>query len=225
MKPRQVLQPDVAIGSLCALALVVTTETRLLGSYGPSGQIEVAAVVLYAASVWLAVRRSVLTWPTGIAATGLYLYLFAEWRLYADAGLQLVFIAFSAWGWLAWSQGASRAVPEPRRIQARRLALVLLLVAAGTAATAAYLAEVDGAAPFWDALLTSGSLGALYLLIRGYVATWSFWIALDLAYVALFWSRELYLSAALYALLLAMAVRAAHEWRSLLQVSPAPAHA
>lgn len=169
---------------------------------------------------------SILTWPTGIAATGLYLYLFSEWRLYADAGLQLVFMAFSAWGWLAWSRGSVPGARAARRIPARRLAQVLLLVGAGTALTRTYLAEVDGAAPFWDALLASGSLGALYLLIRGYVATWSFWIALDLAYVALFWSRELYLSAALYALLLAMAIRAALEWRSPLQVSatePAPA--
>lgn len=221
MQRRDLLRPDVAIGLLCALGLVVVTERRLLGSYGPSGQVEVAAVVLYAASVWLAVKRSILTWPTGIAATGLYLYLFGEWRLYADAGLQLVFIAFSAWGWLAWSRGAEPAAPTTRRISAQRLALVLVLVGAGTAVIRAYLAEIDGAAPFWDALLTSGSLGALYLLIRGYIETWSFWIALDLAYVALFWSRELYLSAALYALLLGMAVRAALEWRSL-HGSPAP---
>jgi hypothetical protein len=65
---RDLLRPDVAIGLLCALGLVVVTERRLLGSYGPSGQVEVAAVVLYAASVWLAVKRSILTWPTGIAA-------------------------------------------------------------------------------------------------------------------------------------------------------------
>jgi hypothetical protein len=56
MKWRGVLRPDVAIGLICALALVVVTERRLLGTYGPSGQIEVAAVVLYGASVWLAVK-------------------------------------------------------------------------------------------------------------------------------------------------------------------------
>jgi nicotinamide mononucleotide transporter len=224
MQRKDLLRPDVAVGLLCALGLVVATERRLLGSYGPSGQVEVAAVVLYAASVWLAVKRSVLTWPTGIAATGLYLYLFGEWRLYADAGLQLVFIAFSAWGWLAWSRGEERAVPPVRRIAPRHLVGVLLLVGAGTAVVRAYLAEVDGAAPLWDALLTSGSLGALYLLIRGYVETWWFWIVLDLAYVALFWSRELYLSATLYALLLAMAARAALEWHSRLR-APASAPA
>jgi nicotinamide mononucleotide transporter len=226
MHTRDLLRPDVAVGFLCALGLIVATEWRLLGSYGPSGHVEVAAVVLYAASVWLAVKRSVLTWPTGIPATALYLYLFAKWRLYADAGLQLVFIAFSAWGWLAWTRGTDRVVPAARRIPLARLAAVLLLVGVGTAVVRAYLAKVDGAAPFWDALLTSGSLGALYLLIRGYVETWSFWVVLDMAYVALFWSRELYLSAALYTLLLAMAVRAALEWRALLRVpasAPAPA--
>jgi nicotinamide mononucleotide transporter len=221
MRVRDLLRPDVFVGLLCAVGLIVVTEWRLLGSYGPSGQVEVAAVVLYAASVWLAVKRSILTWPTGIAATGLYLYLFAEWRLYADAGLQVVFIAFSAWGWLAWSRETDAAAPEPRRIPPRHLMAVLLAVGAGTAAVSAYLDEVGGAAPFWDALLTSGSLGALYLLIRRYVETWSLWVLLDVAYVALFWSRELYLSAALYTLLLAMAVKAALEWHALLRAPAA----
>jgi nicotinamide mononucleotide transporter len=221
MRMRDLLRPDFAVGLSCALGLIVATEWRLLGSYGPSGQVEVAAVVLYAGSVWLAVKRSILTWPTGIAATALYLYLFGEWRLYADAGLQLVFIAFSAWGWWTWSRGAEPGAPEPRRIQPQHLIAVLLSIGAGTVIIRTYLVEVGGEAAFWDALLTSGSLGALYLLIRRYVETWSLWVLLDVAYVALFWSRELYLSAALYTLLLAMAVRAALEWRALLR-APAP---
>jgi nicotinamide mononucleotide transporter len=174
-------------------------------------------VVLYAGSVWLAVKNSVLTWPVGIVATGLYLYLFYEWELYADAGLQLVYIAFSVAGLLAWwRRDEQEERPEADRVALPVFAAVLAAVAVGTLVTREYLIAVDGAAPFWDALLTAGSLGALYLLINKWIETWLMWAVLDVAYIILFATRELYLSAALYAVLLAMVVRAAREWRELL---------
>lgn len=217
MELRVLARPDLAIGVFCALTLVVITEFRLLGDYGPSGQVEVAAVVLYAASVWLAVKNSIWTWPTGIVATALYLYLFYDWKLYADAGLQVVYIAFSLGGlWAWWRRGERGEVIEADRVSPTTMAAVVVAVAAGTLAIREYLIEVDGAAPFWDAFLTAGSLGATYLLIRKYIETWLMWGALDIAYVGLFVSRELYLSAVLYGVLFAMVVKAARDWQSLL---------
>ena len=144
---------------------------------------------------------------------GPYLYLFYDWRLYADAGLQLVFIAFSATGMWTWWRGGERGEPtQARRASRQTLALVLLAVAVGTVVLRAYLVAVDGAAPLPDALLTAGSLGALYLLIGRYVETWPVWAVLDIGYVALFFGRELYLSAVLYAVLLVMVIRAMRQW-------------
>jgi nicotinamide mononucleotide transporter len=207
----------VAVTACGWVALAAVTELGWLGRYAPSGQTEVAAVVLYALSVWLAVENSILTWPTGIAATGLYLYLFYEWELYADAGLQLVYIAFSVAGLWAWSRrGAGEVVTQAARAPVSTVVAVGAAVAVGTVLVREYLLAVGGAAPFWDALLTTGSLGAIYLLIRKYVETWALWAVLDVAYVGLFVTRELYLSAALYALLFAMVLKAAREWRALL---------
>ena len=225
MKLRVLVRPDSAVGLFCALALALATELRWLGPYGPTGQVEVAAVVLYALSVWLAVKNSILTWPVGIAATCLYLYLFYEWRLYADAGLQLVYIAFSLAGLWAWRRREKREeVAEAQHAPPATLALTLLAVAAGTVVLQQYLAAVNGAAPLSDALLTAGSLGALYLLIHKHTETWIFWAVLDVGYVALFVSREVYLTAALYGVLLAMVIRASREWAALLQ-RPSPREA
>jgi nicotinamide mononucleotide transporter len=202
--------------------LVVITEFRWLGGYGPSGQVEVAAVVLYAASVWLAVKNSIWTWPIGIVATALYLYLFFDSQLYADAGLQVVYIGFSLAGlWAWWRRAEHGEVSEADRASRIAMAAVIVAVAAGTLVVREYLIEVGGAAPFWDACLTAGSLGATYLLIRRYIETWLMWGALDVAYVGLFVSRGLYLSAVLYAVLFAMVIKAAREWQALLPASRA----
>jgi nicotinamide mononucleotide transporter len=225
MSKESAVRPDFLVGLFCTCALALATANDWLGPYTPSGQLEVAAVVLYAGSVWFAVKNSILTWPVGIAATGLYLYLFYEWGLYADAGLQVVYIAFSVAGLWAWAR--RRTGPpssEADRAPMRTTVGVVLAIAAGTLFVREYLIAVGGSAPLWDALLTSGSLGALYLLIRKYIETWALWAVLDAGYVVLFTSRELYLSAALYAVLLAMVIRAAWEWRGFLpprEVGPA----
>ena len=217
MTSKKLLRPDLAVGLFLAAGLVVATERAWLGAYGPSGQTEVAAVVLYAASVWLAVKSSILTWPVGIVATALYLYLFYDWGLYADAGLQLVYIAFSIGGLWSWRRRAENdELATAERVPAATALSVLLAVAAGTVVVREYLIAVGGSAPFWDAFLTAGSLGALYLLIRRYVETWIVWALLDAAYVVLFVSRDVYLTAALYAVLLVMVLRALREWTQLL---------
>lgn len=227
MRNRSSAGLDVLVVCASWGALAAATSFDWLGRFAPSGQVEVAAVVLYAASVWLAVRNSVLTWPTGIVATALYVVLFYDWGLYADAGLQLVFIAFSIAGLRAWLRRDARPESgQAQRVTARVAVGVLVAVAAGTVVVREYLLAVGGSAPFWDAFLATGSLGALYLLVCKYFETWFMWAVLDVAYIVLFASRELYLSAALYAVLLVMVVRAAYEWRALLhprRVAEAPA--
>lgn len=213
---KYLFRPDALIGLFCAVFLVLATEYAWLGDYGPSGQPEVGAVVLYAWSVWLAVKNSVWNWVVSVVATGLYLYVFLNLRFYADAGLQAVYIVFSVIGLLAWMRrDAEPETEEADKASVPELLTVAAAVFAGAVVTREYLIEINGAAPFWDATLTAGSLGALYLLIRKRIETWFVWAVVDVAYVGVFVSRDLYLSAALYVVLLAMVIHAFFEWRPL----------
>ena len=64
---------------------------------------EVVGFVTGGICVWLAVRQHVWTWPIGLANNAVYFVLFF-WhaRLYADAGLQLVYFALGVFGWWSW---------------------------------------------------------------------------------------------------------------------------
>jgi nicotinamide mononucleotide transporter len=211
------LRPDLAVGLAATVVLILITRFQALGAYSPTGQLEVAAVVLTGASVWLAVKNSIWNWVFGGVGTACYLILFFEWKLYADAGLQIFYIVLSAIGLWAWlRRRGDVTVPEAERTSALHLLAVFGCVAVGTVAVREYLIVVGGAAPFWDALLTSGSVGAQYLLIRKRIENWSVWAVLDVAYTILFIGRGYYLTAALYAVFLVMVIRAAFEWRQYL---------
>ena len=185
---------------------------------------EVVAVIATLLSVWLSVRRNILTWPTGIIGVSAYFVVFLRTRLYADMALQVLFFAQCSYGWWAWRRSDRRAEPPIRTLSARGRAAV----AAGVAATA-WLAGTllarytDASAPYWDATASVLSITANQLLARRLLENWLLWMVADVLYVGIFVWKELYLSAGLYALFLgiviARLVRWSREFRGITDVA------
>jgi nicotinamide mononucleotide transporter len=65
----------------------------------PLGWTEVAGFVTGGISVWLTVRENLWLWPIGIANNIVFFVLFWHGRLFADAGLQTVYLILSIYGW------------------------------------------------------------------------------------------------------------------------------
>jgi nicotinamide mononucleotide transporter len=62
-------------------------------------------------------------------------------------------------------------------------------------------------------MLTSYSLVASWWAARKHIANWWLWIAVDLVYIGEYVYKNLRLTAALYALLVALAVLGLRDWR------------
>lgn len=201
-----------------ALALVVATAAGRL----PFSPLEVFGFVTGGACVWLLVREDVASWPIGLANNLTYLVIFFRSRLFADAGLQLVFFTVGVWGWYHWvfRRGARRELAVTRATRNEWLAL-LLAAPVATWLLREVLIAAQGAAPFWDALTTVISLGALALQAGKRIENWLWWIAADLVYVPLYLSRGLPLTALLYAIFLAMCLVGWRQWRASLAVAQA----
>lgn len=174
--------------------------------------------------VWLTVRGSIANFAVGIANSGFFLVLFASSRLWADSGLQVVFIVLGVIGWWQWLHGAegrSARVIEPAT--RRTLLLCVLGVVVATAGLTLVLRAADDSAPFWDALTTSLSLAAQWLLNTKKIQTWYFWIAADCIYVPLYVSRDLNLTAVVYLLFLGLCALGLRTWRREQAVATGPA--
>ena len=71
----------------------------------PVAWLELAAFVMSLLMVWANMRVHVVAWPLAIGSSLLYAVLFADSRLYGEAGLQFVFVAVALWGWWQWLRG------------------------------------------------------------------------------------------------------------------------
>ncbi|MET9625251.1 MULTISPECIES: nicotinamide riboside transporter PnuC [unclassified Streptomyces] len=179
--------------------------------------------------VWLVARQHLANWPIGIANNLFFVLLFTQAGLYADAGLQLVFIALAAYGWWTWTHGGgpgSDALPV-RRTSRTEWTWLLAAGAVGTLALTLLLDRAtDSTVPFWDALTTALSLMATYGQCRKRLESWWLWIAADVVYVPLYAYKDLYLTSLLYVGFMTLCVLGLRGWtRDLAAVRAVPVEA
>ncbi|MFG2812606.1 nicotinamide riboside transporter PnuC [Streptomyces sp. NPDC048410] len=175
---------------------------------------ELLGFVTGAVCVWLCVRASVWNFPVGIANNLFFLVLFWSARLYADASLQVVYLVLAAYGWLIWLRGGERRSRRRMGHAPRSTLYVLLaLLVPVTWGLTVLLTRAHDSAPFWDALTTALSLAAQWLLNAKQIENWYFWIAADLVYIPLYFSKGLDLTGIVYVLFLAMCVVGWRSWR------------
>jgi nicotinamide mononucleotide transporter len=185
-----------------------------IAQYLAANWMEDAGVVTTVLGIWLTTRRKLICWPVVLMSDVLYLIVFYRVRLYSDSLLQIFFLAFTLYGWWYWWQGMRdegevRVVPLPLKNMLAGLAAG----AVGTVLLGWLMMGVGAALPRLDAALTSYSLVASWWQTRKHTANWWLWIAVDLVYIGEYLYKGLRPTAALYALLVALAVLGLRDWR------------
>jgi nicotinamide mononucleotide transporter len=180
------------------------------------GPLELGANLFTATAIFLAGRNNVHTWWCGIVGCSLFALLFYQSNLYADVLLQGFFIATSVFGWWKWARGAHG---DPLPISHADFSSLLWTVPVGIAATAAYGAllhfHTDAYAPFVDSAVLVFSIIGQILLIQRRIENWAFWLLVNSIATPLYFSRGLYLTAALYAAFWINALASWMWWKKL----------
>jgi nicotinamide mononucleotide transporter len=191
-----------------------------IANYVAANWLEDAGVVTTVVGIWLTTRRKLICWPVVLVSDVLYLIVFYRVRLYSDALLQLFFLAFTLYGWWYWWRGV-RDEGEVRVVPMTLPGLVAGLAAgaAGSVLLGLLMVRIGAALPHLDATLTSFSLVASWWQARKHIANWWLWIAVDLIYIGEYIFKGLRPTAALYALLVALAALGLRDWRRSSQLS------
>jgi nicotinamide mononucleotide transporter len=208
---------EVTLVSTVSMLLVAGTLLEWL----PLNLTEVFGFITGGVCVWLTVRQQIWSWPVGLANNVFFIALFFNARLFADMALQFVYIVLGILGWYWWLRGGERRSRlHVSHASPATLASLAVLVAAATWGLTLFLRSVGDAAPFLDALTTTLSLAAQYLLTRKLIENWYVWIVADIIYIGLYAHRDLPLTAALYALFLGLCLLGLREWRRSMVAGP-----
>lgn len=179
---------------------------------------EFAGFVTGVIGVYLVAVEHIINWPVGLLNVAIYGWVFFASRLFADMSLQIFFFVLGVIGWYQWARGGqAKTALRITRIEPIQWGMIAATLVAGTAIYYPLIKHFNGAAPFVDSVLTVGSIIAQILLNAKKIENWILWIAVDVAYIPLYISRDLIATAVLYALLLSLAIGGLINWHRTLR--------
>lgn len=173
--------------------------------------------VLSLAVVWLAMRRTIWTWPVQLAGALLLFAASMHAHVPGNALKQVLFCVLAAYGWWRWSRGM-RGDREllVRPATGRERAALVAVLAAGTGALALLFANIAWLEITWSPLANAyifvGSAVATFAQSRALVDFWIVWVLVDLVGVPLAIKSGLYVSGAVYGIFFLMVLVGFRRW-------------
>ena len=158
--------------------------------------------------VALGVTGKRVTWPWWAISSVLYGVLFWQWDLKASALLQLVFIAAGVMGWFEW--GPKGAVPA--KLTRKELTLWTTALLVSWVALRPVFESWGAAATWADTFMLVGSIIAQILMVLEKYECWPLWFIVDLVGTIEYATMDLWFTALLYAVFVAIAAVGWKAW-------------
>lgn len=176
-------------------------------------KLEISAFILNVLGVWLTSMQYRICWIINIVAVALYVIIFYQVKLYADAMLQGIFILLQCYGWYSWStQKMSSQYSVSSIGKTTLLSSLLLGLFTGLLLGFLFHRYTDAALPWLDSLLAAFSLVASFWAAKKYIESWALWCVLDAMYVCMYLSKSLYLTSFLYFIFILLALNGWRMW-------------
>ncbi|WP_067736951.1 nicotinamide riboside transporter PnuC [Novosphingobium naphthalenivorans] len=173
-------------------------------------------------NIALLIWRTVWNYPFGMIMVALYILVFWEKRLYAEAGLQVFFVLAQAWGWWLWLKvdGKDSRVPVRWLDNMSRAVWAMATLAVSLNLGWVMHRFTDAVMPFADSAIAGASVSAQILLAFRRIENWIVWIAIDIASILLYINRGLHPTAGLYGGMLVMSLLGLKEWMQAAKENP-----
>jgi nicotinamide mononucleotide transporter len=202
--------------------------------------LEIIAVITGVWSVWLAKKENILVFPVGIISVTLFIIIFLNVKLYADAGINAYYLAASIYGWYYWKHGGknqalqapdrpidtvfTESVKQPKATadityQSLSQNLLCFVYAAILWGILALILEknTDSDVAWWDAFIAALSVIAMLLMAQKKIENWIFWILADAAAIPLCIHKMLYFTALQFIIFTIIAIAGFLSWQTKLQ--------
>ncbi len=182
--------------------------------------LEVIAVLLSIAGVWLTALEKIINWPINIIASAIYIYIFFNTGIYLDTGISLFYVVFSFYGWYQWLYGGKNKTEIAiSNIDNKTIGMILLISIPVTVGLIEIMIHyTDSTVPYLDSITTVMSLAGTWMMAKKHIENWLVWILADSIYVAEYIIKGLYLTALLYFIFTLLALYGYIEWKKQLKV-------
>ncbi|MGL4994320.1 MAG: nicotinamide riboside transporter PnuC [Bacteroidales bacterium] len=185
--------------------------------------IEILGTVSGLLYLYLEIKQRPTMWIVGIITSLAYLFVFFNAKIYADASLQMYYVVISFYGLFLWRRslrgGALKQQNENSNIEYRVMSIetwgyiigfsILLFIVMFTILSL----YTDSPIPIGDAITTSLSIVATWMLAKRYIEHWGFWVVINFISIYNYWIRELNYTVLLYIFYGVFAIVGLYTWK------------
>ena len=176
--------------------------------------IELLGFMFALAGIVLAIKQNKWNWISNIISSLFYFFAFYDIRLYADAGLQMLFVAMGVIGFINWNNPQYASLNAVSRLTKKEMlsytfgfifAAICIILITSTFTNADF--------PFWDGGLTAASIITTHMAIKKKIESWLVWMLIDALYIPLYLYKSYILSSILYGIYIILAYLVYREWK------------
>lgn len=193
---------------------------EILTTFLWENNIEVLGAFLGILYIFFSIKQHILTWPTGLLTSLLYVVVFFRSGFYADMGLQVYYVFISIYGWYYWLKGGNKEpVRWEKQVPVRKTPYKTILysipLTAGIYIVLLFilLNFTDSTVPYMDSLTTALSITATYMLAKKFIEHWLIWIFVDIFSAGLYVYKNLWPTVILFLIYTVMAVIGYKSWK------------
>lgn len=182
-----------------------------------NNKIEITGAILGTLYIIFSIKQNVLTWPTGLLTSVLYVIVFFQAKFYADMGLQVYYVVISIYGWYYWlkvpEKEDNKRAPVKKTSPRLWIKLAVATFVICIAILFILLNFTDSDVPYMDSVTTAFSIVATWMLARKYIEHWLIWIFVDLFSAGLYVYKNLWATAVLFIIYTVMAAIGYYQWK------------
>jgi len=209
--------------------------------------LEFVAAVLGVISVFYAKKENILVFPTGIISTGLYVYLLSQWQMYGDLIINIYYTLMSIYGWYMWlkiidNKEAHLEITTAGKADYIKSILIFVFTSIFVIAvyrhydvmpnaldfmsslayvwehfTSGSLSEFRKITPYLDTFTTGAAFSAMWLMANKKLQSWTFWIAVNIISVPLYFVKGYGFTGIQYFIFLVLAFMGYRSWKKTLK--------
>ncbi|MFD2586524.1 nicotinamide riboside transporter PnuC [Croceitalea marina] len=186
--------------------------------------LEMIGVVFTILSVYYSKRENILVYPTGLMATGLYVYILIYYGLLGDMLINAYYFTMSILGWYFWTRKVddTHFIPITKTtVKEKKWSVLLFLGALLFVFLIYYLTDrYNTWTAYVDTFTTAIFFVGMWLMAKKKIENWLYWIIGDIITVPLYWYKGLIFSSILFAVLTVIAIYGYKAWKKNLNKSP-----
>ncbi len=162
--------------------------------------LELSAVMLAIAYLILAIRQNIWCWLCAGISTAIYIYLFADAKLYMESFLNVFYFVMAIYGWYVWHFGKSGDDELPVSVWPWSVHMIAIAIIVAMSLTSGFLLErfTDAKFPYIDSMTTWSAIWATFLVARKVLENWWYWLVIDTVSIFIYWARHLELTSLLF---------------------------